>query len=399
MLKSILQPYNNFKFSSFDLGFLDKINPVEQTPNAPVTHEVLPNEISQTLRKIRALRNQSKKVTNGYDKGVRDIAEKQKAAKLGTVQESIDNDSLETSQWSEQAIENGVQANLERAITKGMTEQQLRETLTAQAIANLTRINQRIEELNTQKEQIQSSDSLLRDLQQRKSAKMSSRISELEAGYIGSELERNDKKIELDEFVIPNLKGGYINIQVKQLMELSELYGDGLESKIEEWKSIYSKNQEDKILQAEERNLVSSIQKDIHSAIEQSPILATALRSILSELSQNENIKEGSNDLGLEQWQNENFLKKLNSNLSDSLYYLMEESKGAVYQLDEWSNKIQIPKLIEENIVFRIAVESQTKINAQPKITASEQKLSEDWDRQIGPRMEKARINQTKQVV
>jgi hypothetical protein len=343
--------------------------------------------------------NQSERVTNGYDKGVRDIAEKQKAAELGTVQESIDNVSLEKSQWSEQAIENGVQANLERAITRGMTEQQLRETLNAQAIANLTRINQRIEELNTQKEQIQRSDSLLRDLQQRKSAKMSSRISELEAGYIGSELEKKDKKIELDEFVIPNLKGGYINIQVKQLVELSELSGDGLESKIEEWKSIYSKNQEDKILQAEERSLVSSIQKDIHSAIEQSPILATALRSILSELSQNENITEGSNDLGLEQWQNEKFLKKLNSNLSDALYYLMDESKGAVYQLDERSNKIQIPKLIEENIVFRTAVKSQSKINAQPKITASEQKLSEDWDRQIGPRMEKARINQTEQVV
>jgi hypothetical protein len=54
MLKYILQPYNNFKFN-FNLDFLSESNQVEKAPKDTVTPEILPNEISQTLKKLELL--------------------------------------------------------------------------------------------------------------------------------------------------------------------------------------------------------------------------------------------------------------------------------------------------------------------------------------------------------
>ncbi len=308
-------------------------------------------------------------------------AEKQKSTRLDIISEEIQILSRETAKWNNDSIKSFVQANLEKAILKGWTEEQLREKITSQAIAKLQEINDRLSLLAKQQSDVQFTGEYLTTQKGETSKKIQKRLTDLESQYSGSDMEIHDRKLNLYNHLERDLETGYNHIQARDIDELYQLYeNERVEAKLSKWKETYSKSGNEKIEKNAERELLVELKANFLASIKKYPTLANALKSIIRRIGQKDTVSN-TNSFGLKPYQIEKFLKQAEVDLVEGLYYLMDHSGGSIYDLDQ--SKIKIKGLIDENIEFDAMVKLQITQNAKPKIAESQQRLEQEFDNTI----------------
>jgi hypothetical protein len=370
MLKSTLQPYNNFKFNSivdeFDLSqFNDipgEIEVVNETMESKPAIKTNIEGYSIVGDNIKRLRSQIEKVQDGRNSSIKSLTEKRKADKIKEIADKITK-------------------NVDQiAIIKDPTE-----------IEVLLTQNQKLEEMKAKA----AETTKFYDSETASTAnKIKTRINTFEQQYIGSAEQLHDSKLRLDQFVQPNLESGNLSIQNNDLELVFKLYGVDADEKFLQWKSLYSENQDKYIIKSEENILIDLLKANFEEAIQNNSTLANALRSVILRLSGNEVLEEGEkSQFGLSKFKTEKLLDKVNKNLNEGLEYLLENCEGeCVYNLNnDVGEKIQIDKLLDEQTAFEVAFDMVVKQNANSKIADSHTKLGQDWDYQIQPRIDKTK--------
>jgi hypothetical protein len=420
MLKSILDPHNNFKFNvsesigdnfeipiiEVDIGELGELNEGNQDDTSvnpenffgkyPISIEKM--EINRTEEIIKQLRKN-------------DSPEALAANEIYL--KSVDTEIIKWQKIDDQiqsTLELNLKFNLERAVD-GLNERlsKLDEFQKRNEINRLTgviieKIHKSAPDLKIKQDEAKEqltylynekiSGRFLKEKTQEEIKILESELALMLESYQGTSTESNDKIAELRMSVMhleyPSTKSP--KVDKKAFYRALILFGpkNGI-NEIKKWKQSYIEKN-DQIAENYHLGLLTrNLQRDFAINCEKYPILKDAFLRILKQLTPKE--------IGLTTDQYETFIQKATTNIKNSLKYLAEqnETNYCPYNL----NKVQIANGRQEvrvdginglsqNSIFRIAISSQVSINSITQKEEYRQINLTAWNIENGENIKKA---------
>jgi hypothetical protein len=404
MLKSILKPYNNFKFNEAESsGKPRKIAFALKRQTDPKVSETFSFPIGGNGLSLQA--EAISDLSNNIEEINRRPSEEAQASDID-FKENISY-SVSSLKNEKAEIENEINQIIVENLEAVMSENQMNEAETILLITeqiheqnpaiqiNLNNINEIIASMSKALE----SEDFLKDENDKISLRLQSDLSKLRSDYDGSEAATHDKKVRLDRFIENRLYDNGFFLQDVEIQEVFELYGEKAEEKFENWKRKYISKNKSKIISTENTDIEKKLRTDFTFAIKRYPLLKDSLQSIILKNQTPENIAD--NKFGLSDSCYTKFIVKINTDLEGALYYLEENSspdKTCLYNLDDL-DKVYVGEICEQNIEFRIAMVKQAEENSQEQIQESQATLQIQWNNNNQNRIDKIKEEEKSQAV